>query len=358
MKRAIFLVTLLLASVSADANAWFFFFLPGSVTSKIADSFTGSEGENCVGEKANVGDTIRSPSGSTATIKSLSGTSSRCTNPLLPIRALLVFNSSFVSKAGINVPDEYEPKQLTDAQKFNGGVLSAVHPTTTAGIYVSARKRETNSDPAQITHAAGVALSNAIVDAKTSNEEQITINGMRAWRFELTGKNKGVFGRTYTYLVTVLEGDEELVMVNAFALTDDYEKEKEALKQVVASVTGIKAPISQIVHTPAGAQVIPASTTAPATTGGISAAESKEAADKNLSTTGTENIVSDVLANKTTFTPAIPPVPANNGANMLEKPSGQPSAAQRLKELNALYKERLIDEKSFEAKKQEILKGI
>jgi hypothetical protein len=103
---------------------------------------------------------------------------------------------------------------------------------------------------------------------------------------------------------------------------------------------------------------VPTSTTAPATTGGISAAESNGAGNKALSTTGAENIGSNALANKSTLPRATLPAAANNGAIMLEKPSGQPSAAQRLKELNALYKEGLVDEKTFEAKQQEILKGI
>ena len=73
---------------SSNANAWFFI-LPGFVTSKIADVVTGSEGDNCVGPNAKVGDLFY-PNGVAMTIKSLSGTSSRCTNPAMPIRALLV----------------------------------------------------------------------------------------------------------------------------------------------------------------------------------------------------------------------------------------------------------------------------
>ena len=53
-----------------------------------------------------------------------------------------------------------------------------------------------------------------------------------------------------------------------------------------------------------------------------------------------------------------PPQPAGISANTKDKPIGQTSAAQRLKELNELFKEGLITEKDFESKKQEILKGI
>lgn len=78
-----------LTLVSTNANAWFFFFLPGSVTGAITDAVTGSEGSNCVGENAKVGDVISLPGGVQGTIKSLSGTSVRCTQPEFPIRALI-----------------------------------------------------------------------------------------------------------------------------------------------------------------------------------------------------------------------------------------------------------------------------
>ena len=52
------LLSLGLILFSSNANAWFFFILPGSVTSKIGDALTGSEGENCVGPDAICSDAI------------------------------------------------------------------------------------------------------------------------------------------------------------------------------------------------------------------------------------------------------------------------------------------------------------
>src|SRR5665647_347815 len=88
MKRLASLAIILSAFLSTNANAWFFF-LPGAVTGKIADALTGAEGENCVGPNAKIGDLIRLGNGETRKVKSLSGTSIRCTNTELPIRALL-----------------------------------------------------------------------------------------------------------------------------------------------------------------------------------------------------------------------------------------------------------------------------
>jgi hypothetical protein len=67
----------------------FFVFIPVSLIAKASDAVTGAEGEHCVGRAAVVGSKIRDKDGSIYTVKSLSGTSVRCTNPDMPIRAAL-----------------------------------------------------------------------------------------------------------------------------------------------------------------------------------------------------------------------------------------------------------------------------
>jgi hypothetical protein len=106
MKKLIVLSTLLVGALAPTAaNAWFFFFLPGSVTGAISDKITGSEGNNCVGPYAKVGDRITVPGAGTGVIKSLSGTSMRCTTSEYPIRALLDFNTPVESaSASVNRP--------------------------------------------------------------------------------------------------------------------------------------------------------------------------------------------------------------------------------------------------------------
>jgi len=61
-----------------SAQAWFFLYLPGSVTGKITDAISGAEGEHCVGADAKVGSQIRLANGEIKIVKSISGTSSRC----------------------------------------------------------------------------------------------------------------------------------------------------------------------------------------------------------------------------------------------------------------------------------------
>lgn len=68
----------------------FFFYIPGSFIQAAGDSLSGAEGNHCVFAGAKVGDSIILPnSGAPWTVVSVSGTSSRCTDPSHPIRAKL-----------------------------------------------------------------------------------------------------------------------------------------------------------------------------------------------------------------------------------------------------------------------------
>ena len=242
LRRLLFLFPIVLACVSTNANAWFFFFLPGSVTSKIGDALSGSEGDSCVKTTAKVGDTINSPTGNSATVKSLSGTSSRCQDPNLPIRALLTFNYSFSSKAGMDIPEGFEQKPLTDMQRYQGFLLKAEHPVKRLNFMVSSQPRTPATEAAALARSIATRMMAAIDDAKGSREEELSIRGMHALRFEVEGKNKGLFGARFTYVVTLLEGSQEMIVVNAWAPTkDDFEKERNELRQLAFRVEGLSS---------------------------------------------------------------------------------------------------------------------
>ncbi len=85
---------LLIACALCGLSGCWFVFIPGSVVGAVTDTLTGASGDHCVAESAKVGGRISLSGGRTATVKSLSGTSSRCTNPLLPIRAELAVDPS------------------------------------------------------------------------------------------------------------------------------------------------------------------------------------------------------------------------------------------------------------------------
>jgi hypothetical protein len=307
MKRILSLIVLLLSFNSGNANAWFFFFLPGIGSS-------GDSTDICISSEKKVGDTFNSASGNVATVKSISGTSSACKKPETPIRAHVEFSYSFNSKAGINVPDGYKSQNLPELERFNGSLMFALNNDTDSGFKVNATKRDVISD--MMTYATNLEAAQAklLDESQPSEIEQTTVNGLKAWRFEVKGKLKNLFGTKYTYLMTILEGGEEVVTVIAWTRTGNYERQKEELKKLAEGINGIVVPNPVMLNPP------------------------------SLSPSSIET----------------KPQAASSSA-ALTSSSLQPqikSVANRLRDLKALYKDGVLNKKDYEAKKKEILDSM
>ena len=245
MKKTNLLILIGLLSAYTNAHAWFFFFIPGSAVRGVSDAITGAKGDICVKDSVKVGDVIPSIAGNKMTILSTSGTSSICTNPATPIRADVQFDFTFKSNAGINLSDDYEPKSLLDLQRYNGTLLIANSKTRkNTGVNINSREKKPNSDPQALASNLEKIQSSVLIDSTTKNSEQLTINGLNAWRFEVHGKLKGVFGPEVVYLITVLEGANELMIVNAYSSKENFERDKDELRGIAFGITGI-APTKQ-----------------------------------------------------------------------------------------------------------------
>lgn len=109
-----------------------FVFIPGSVVGGVSDAITGSKGEHCVSRAAKVGDTIRLYDGRLFRVESLSGTSSRCNDAALPIRAelaLLANQPGDIQKLSEPLPSAPAPKAATEQDKAAAcAKLAAVKP--------------------------------------------------------------------------------------------------------------------------------------------------------------------------------------------------------------------------------------
>lgn len=255
--------------ISTQANAWFFFFLPGSVTRSISDAITGARGNICVKDGTKVEDVITSPSGNTAKVVSVSGSSSNCQNPALPIRAELEFTYKFVSKAGIELSDDYEAKPITDLEKFNGSLLKAAAKSTpNQGVIVSAIGKSANRDLKSL--ASGIESSSLknvnFKEVKSQNPESINIKGMPAIRWEIVASLKGLFGADVTYLYTIIEGGDEFVLINTYAPTSFFQRNKAELVKIAEGVTGLQLATSQ--SAPSGALENNPETSSPVVTAG------------------------------------------------------------------------------------------
>jgi hypothetical protein len=308
--------------LSSNAYAWFFFFLPGAVTGKIADAFTGAEGENCVGIAAKVGDNIRLENGDVKSITSLSGTSTRCTNPELPIRALLgnatTSPPAHISKAGIDLPDAWTPQTLTDALKAENALLHAANRNTDTWLVLSAMSHKGITDMKAFATARRSALANMLTEAQVSEISQSMKNGVPAWQYTVSGKLKN--GTDVTYLMTIFDTDGEIVALNTWTTTTGFAGQKVAMEGLSTRISGLAAPTTVAVVLPA--QSVPqasqpaAVATPPATT---------------TTSAPTQSTMSETA------------------------PKSQGSIASRLGNLKKLYEEGLITEEEYAVKRKEIL---
>lgn len=225
------------------AHAWFFFFIPTSALRGASDAVTGAKGDICVKEGTQAGQTLNSPNGNTAKVISVSGTSTICRTPGLPIRAELEFTYKFSSKAGIELPDDLQPGPLSDLDRFNGFLLKATSKTTSNhGLMITSTTRKPTSDIRTMANNIEQAMlkSPRFKEAASQKPEALKINGMEAVRFEVLGTLTGVFGQKITYLYTVLQGDEEIVVVNAYGPADFVESHRSEMQQLAGKVGGLR----------------------------------------------------------------------------------------------------------------------
>ena len=281
MKKLSFIIATTLLLCSFNANAWWFVLFP-------IPSFSGS-GDICLAPNFKVGDTMPSPIGkdSNAVVKSISGTSSRCKAPNIN-QSTVQFNINTTSKAAIDIPDDYQVRKqpLADLEKFNGTTLITTSKNSSnKGFVVFYRTKDSNVSPENIIQAAtnGLTGSATLKDTETKNAEQLTINGMNAWRVEVAAKVNAVFGARVVYQLTLLEGDSEYIVINAYTAESRYEAEKEEMGQLASRVKNIKN-------------------------------------DPNSQTVKSNESVTPVNATSTTPTPA---APLSNSQNVTPAPTGQ-----------------------------------
>lgn len=321
------LVALLLASV--PARAWFFFFIPGKAIDAIGDAITGSEGSNCVGPNAKVGDLIRLNNGTMGKVKSLSGTSSRCTQPEHPIRALIEATNETAPSAavdtriGINLPDGWESKDLTDQQRASGMVFNALNRTLDVGMNMFVAKRQGITDMVAYTNTRMANQAGRLTDAAKSEIQPITINGLPAWRFNVVGQFRS---NRYAYLVTVIDANPEIILLNTWTTEAAFDVQRPTMEKIAEGLKGF-TPAAQPPTTTAQAP-------APAPV--------------------------DAVPSPAVSTPPVAPAPTTV-ASPTPAPGTNPvvaPAAQRLRELSTMLKEGLITQQDYDERKKRILDSL
>lgn len=229
------------------ASAWFFFWIPGSVTGKIADALTGSEGENCVGSSAKVGDSIRMPDGSISIVKSLSGTSYRCTQSSHPVRALLeptgkseLASETPTTQAKIDIPDGWEQQPITEQLRASRTVLYVMNKTIGTGLLLTSQKRSSVTNVETYVNSIRNSERDRLDNAELSELRKVSVNGIDTLQYEVSGNLRTGAKAKLKYLKVFYDGDDEILLISCWATESNYNSHRETLMKLSHSVTGIK----------------------------------------------------------------------------------------------------------------------
>jgi hypothetical protein len=297
----------------STAHAWFFF-LPGSL-------FAG-KGDTCVAESAKVGDTINK-NGSAFVVKAISGKSSRCSNSDHPILVEVEARpqDNNVTQARIDIPDGWVQQPVTDSLKTGGVVMYATNKTLDAGLQLATWKRAGITDVGDFVASRKALQTSRLKESEQFPTTRLIVSGLPAWRYELRGRAPN--GIDIKYTATIVESEQEIVGVLAWTTAAGFEQTRERLVSIADSIAGLVPPV--VASSP---QQAAAPTLAP----------------KPISVSGVVEATG----------------PADDRpASREQRPSGQGSqAAQKLRELNSLYKDGVITREEFEGKKKQLLETL
>lgn len=239
-----------LVSLAVFLQGCWFIYIPGSAMRAIGDTFTGAEGSNCVREGTKVGDTVRDAGGRASTVKSLSGTSQYCKNPMLPIRALLVLSDNsalqptaaarpeYNSAISLSLPAGWVKIPLTEQMNRDGALLYAQNPTFDARFVLTGYKRENITDLEAFAYTKRSLVASNFSDRRQSEVFETTVNGKPARRFEVTGTTPDSHYKI-TYTVCIIEGATEIAFISVWALASNFSYQKGALESLAENIVGL-----------------------------------------------------------------------------------------------------------------------
>jgi hypothetical protein len=238
---------LILAYINS-AEAFFFIFIPGSAIDAIGDAITGATGDHCVKDSAVVGDKVKLSDGSVHEIQKLSGTSPRCQNSQLPIRALLgpaiaVDTSSALDRAafGINLPTGWASVEMTPEIRAKGYLFQGINRTIDAGLLVSFLARNKITNVEDFVQTRKLSQEANLRDANSSRTEKLKIQKHSAWQFYTTGITpSGVnTGKAMMYQSTIIMGKTQIVEIKTWAYQAIFEVHKNELSAIGKAISGL-----------------------------------------------------------------------------------------------------------------------
>lgn len=145
--------------------------------------------------------------------------------------------SADAAKVDLILPEGWERKPLTEAMANGGGSLFASNKATDTSVFLSVARREGVTDLMAYAMSKRANQENMLLNPQSTEIIRLDINGRLAFRFEVAGYLKG--GLKVTYLMTIIEGAEQLALVNIWSKSIDFPQQKELLGEFASKLTGL-----------------------------------------------------------------------------------------------------------------------
>jgi hypothetical protein len=139
-------------------------------------------------------------------------------------------------KLSLSLPPDFEMKPITDALRSQGATLFAVNRTLDVGLLIIPVRHEGITDLMAFAMTKRAGQADKLTDATFTDVTRLEVGGRNAVRYSATGTYNNV---RVTYVVTLIEGHEQIVMVNAWAGATNALQQMSLLERLADTVSGI-----------------------------------------------------------------------------------------------------------------------
>jgi hypothetical protein len=137
----------------------------------------------------------------------------------------------------LDLPAGFEAKQLTDEQRRVGAVAMSVNRAADVGVTLWVENHAGVADVLALAKSRRGIQMSRLQDPIPSEVSTIQVGGRNAYRWEMGGTINGIHG---VYVVTIIEGPEELVTVSAWTSAANYQSQSKLMHELAGLVKGIR----------------------------------------------------------------------------------------------------------------------
>lgn len=146
-----------------------------------------------------------------------------------------VASSQYHSGISFDLPAGWITKQIPSNLAAEGIFLLAANYAIDSGVAVSSISRSDIADFKAYAGSREQSQVSRLSDAQASKLSEIEVNGQPAYRFTVTGVINGI---RITYLHTFVEGQSNIVDVNAWTSSSNFPTQQSTLTSLSTRVTG------------------------------------------------------------------------------------------------------------------------